>query len=278
MPETQTMRAFARRVKRFLNRHQAPLPGVICTGDYASWAEAMANCTGYSAPVIVERTCASLLKVKNGEAVFERDSVLLDTPEYSFPVLTGLLRVALINRGRLSVLDVGGSLGSSYFQFRKFLEPSTKLEWSVVEQPAHVSCGREHFESGELHFFDTIEESIARYRPNVLLLSGVLQCLEDPYGALDSFVTYRVPHVIIDRTAFLVADRDRLTVETVPDWIYPATYPSWFLSETKVTDAMAAAGYSLVADFAGTDRLAPPDEAAYFKGFIYDLAAAPNPS
>jgi putative methyltransferase (TIGR04325 family) len=271
------MRAFARRVKRYLSRPDGPLPGVICTGDYASWAEAMANCTGYSAPVIVERTCASLLKVKSGEAVFERDSVLFDAAEYSFPVLTGLLRVALINGGRLSVLDVGGSLGSSYFQFRKFLVPSTTLEWSVVEQPAHVSCGREHFESSELHFFDTIEECIARHRPNVLLLSGVLQCLEDPYGALDNFLAYRLPHVIIDRTAFLAADRDRLTVETVPEWIYPATYPSWFLSETKVTGAIAAARYSLVADFAGADQLAPPDEAAYFKGFIYDLAAAPIP-
>ena len=36
---------------------------------------------------------------------------------------------------------------------------------------------------------------------------------------------------------------------------------------------MTAAGYSLVADFAGFDRLAPPDEAAY-QGFICDLAPA----
>ena len=273
MPDTEIMRAIARKVTRYLRRPE-PLPDVTCTGDYASWAEAMTHCTGYSAPVILERTCASLLKVKHGEAVFERDSVLFDTPEYSFPVLTGLLRVALINGGRLSVVDVGGSLGSSYFQFRKFLSSSTTLEWSVVEQPAHVSCGREHFESDELHFFETIEECIAGHRPNVLLLSGVLQCLPDPYGALASFLSHRLPHVIIDRTAFLASGRDRLTIETVPDWIYPATYPSWFLTEGKVTRALAAAGYSLVADFAGADRLAPPDEGAYFKGFIYELSAA----
>jgi putative methyltransferase (TIGR04325 family) len=271
MTDTRTMKAFARKVHRYLTRPD-PLPGVTCTGDYASWAEAMAQCTGYSAPVIVERTCASLLKVKRGEAVFERDSVLFDKPEYSFPVLSGLLRAAVIHGGRLSVVDVGGSLGSSYFQFRKFLTPSTTLEWSVVEQPAHVSCGREHFEDGQLRFFETIEECLSRHRPNVLLLSGVLQCLQDPYGALSGWLAHRVPHVIIDRTAFLAGDRDRLTVETVPDWIYPATYPSWFLSETKVTRTMATARYALVLDFAGTDRLAPADEAAYFKGFIYDLA------
>jgi putative methyltransferase (TIGR04325 family) len=274
MPETPPLRALARKVRGYLRAPAQSARGeVAVTGDYASWAEAEAHCTGYSAPVIVERTCASLLKVKRGEAVFERDSVLFDSPEYSFPVLTGLLRVALLNGGRLSVADFGGSLGSSYFQFRHFLQGATCLEWSVIEQPAHVRCGREHFEDQALRFFDTMAECLASRRPNVLLMSGVIQCLPDPYGALKDLLAHGIRHVIVDRAAFLAADRDRLTVETVPDWIYPASYPSWFLSETKVTGAVTAAGYSLVADFAGIDRLAPPDEAAYFKGFICDLAA-----
>jgi putative methyltransferase (TIGR04325 family) len=275
MPETLPLRALARKVKGYLRAPARTERGeVTFTGDYATWADAVAHCTGYSAPVIVERTCASLLKVKRGEAVFERDSVLFDTPEYSFPVLTGLLRAALVNGGRLSVADFGGSLGSSYFQFRKFLRGTTSLEWSVIEQPAHVRCGREHFEDEALRFFDTMEECLAARRPNVLLLSGVIQCLPDPYGALNGLLAHGIRHAIVDRTAFLAADRDRLTVENVPAWIYPASYPSWFLSETKVTGAMTAAGYSLVADFAGFDRLAPPDEAAYYKGFICDLAPA----
>jgi putative methyltransferase (TIGR04325 family) len=252
-----------------LLRRPAP-QDVTFAGDYRTWADAVANCTGYSAPVIVERTCAALLKVKRGEAVFERDSVLFDAPQYSFPVLTGLLRAALIAGGRLSVADFGGSLGSSYFQFRKFLSGATSLEWSVIEQPAHVRCGREHFEDGELRFFETMEECLDRHRPNVLLLSGVIQCLPEPYESLRSLLAHGVSHVIIDRQAFLASGRDRLTIETVPEWIYPASYPAWFLSERKFVAEMAAAGYSLVTDFAGADCASPADESAYFKGFVYD--------
>ena len=268
------MKALSRKVRGYLNRPVAQgSQDVTFTGDYASWADAEAQCTGYSAPVILERTRASLLKVKRGEAVFERDSVIFDKPQYSFPVLTGLLRAALIDGGRLSVADFGGSLGSSYFQFRKFLRGATSLEWCVIEQAAHVRCGREHFEDEELRFFETMEDCVARHRSNVLLLSGVLQCLPDPYAALAGLLAHRVPHVIIDRQAFLVTNRERLTVETVPEWIYPATYPAWFLSETRFVAALAAAGYSLVTDFAGADDVSPSGERAYFKGFIYDLAS-----
>jgi putative methyltransferase (TIGR04325 family) len=262
-------------------RRRAPAPpsrSIDFTGDYACWADAERQCTGYSAPVILERTCASLLKVKRGEAVYERDSVLFDRPEYAFPALTGLLRAALLSSGRLSVVDVGGSLGSTYFQLRQFLRAAKVLEWSVVEQAAHVRCGRDHFEDRELRFYETIDECLASHRPNVLLLSGVLQCLPDPYGTLAAFLEHRPRHVIIDRTPFLASDRDRLTVQTVPEWIYPARYPAWFFSETKFTGVLTAAGYSLVTDFAAADDFSPPGERGYYKGFIYDLASQSSPA
>jgi len=264
-------------IKRLADYFRGPAPapaprGVAFAGDYASWAAAERECTGYSSSVILERTCASLLKVKHGEAVYERDSVLFDRPEYAFPAISGLLRAALLSGGRLSVVDVGGSLGSTYFQLRRFLRAATVLEWSVVEQAAHVQCGREHFEDHELRFYETIDECVARHQPNVLLLSGVLQCLPDPYGALADFLRHRPRHVIVDRTPFLASDRDRLTVQTVPEWIYPATYPAWFLSETKFAGMFAEAGYEIVADFDGADTVSLPDESSYFKGFIYERA------
>lgn len=250
-----------------------PSEHVAFSGDFSCWSEAERQCTGYSAPVILERTSAALLKVKRGEAVYERDSVLFDKPQYPFPVLSGLLRAGLIGGGRLSVVDFGGSLGSSYFQCRRFLRAAGVVEWSVIEQPAYVRCGREQFADGELRFYETIEECLARHQPDVLLLSGVLQYLPDPYGALDRLLSHRLRHVIMDRTPFLESDRDRITIQTVPEWIYPATYPAWFFSETRVARALTAAGYSLVADFSGADDVSLPDEPAYFKGFMYDQAA-----
>ena len=47
-------------------------------GNYSSWAEARANSTGYDSEVILNKTKDALLKVKRGEAAYERDSVTFD--------------------------------------------------------------------------------------------------------------------------------------------------------------------------------------------------------
>ncbi len=55
------------------------------SGDYRSWDEAMTASTGYDSGIILEKTKAALLKVKNGEAAYERDSVLFDEIQYAWP-------------------------------------------------------------------------------------------------------------------------------------------------------------------------------------------------
>lgn len=243
---------------------------IVFIGDYPTWEEAQQNSTGYDAGVILEKTCAALLKVKNGEAVYERDSVLFDRIQHSFPLLAGLLRAAQAHEGRLSVVDFGGALGSSYFQCRDFLQPVKEFHWSVVDQPAQVACGQANFASEHLRFFSSVEDCLSVCRPNVLLLSGVLPYLPTPYALLKQLLQHRISHVIIDRTAFLQSDRERLTVQHVPSTIYPASYPAWFFSESQFQAAFTTAGYRLVADFPGADDLSPEGEKAVYKGFIYE--------
>ena len=97
------------------------------SGNYTSWQEAKANCTGYDAANILEKCKNALLKVKNGEAAYERDSVLFNQIQYSWGLLAGLQKAALENNGNLCVLDFGGSLGSTYFQNKAFLSSLKKL-------------------------------------------------------------------------------------------------------------------------------------------------------
>lgn len=241
------------------------------TGSFDSWASASKEATGYDSALILDKTRDALLKVKRGEAAYERDSVLFDKIQHSFPVLAGLLRAASADDHRLCVLDFGGALGSSYFQCRSFLQVLRQIEWLVVEQPAHVTCGKEHFESEQLHFHPTVEACMASHQPNVLLLSSVLQYVPSPYTLLADLLRHRISHVIIDRTAFLQSDRERLTVQQVPSAIYTASYPAWFFSETRFHSAITSAGYELIADFPGSDDISPEGEKAYFKGFIFAL-------
>src|SRR5712691_3342391 len=90
------------------------------SGDYAAWEDAVHASTGYDSEVILEKTRTALLQVKNGQAVYERDSVVFDEVQYAWPLLAGLLWIATRSGGKLDVLDFGGSLGSTYFQNRAF--------------------------------------------------------------------------------------------------------------------------------------------------------------
>ena len=247
-------------------------PGVIYSGDYTSFAEARAQSTGYEAGAILERTRLALHKVLRGEAAFERDSVTFDQLELPYPLLALLCRAAAENAGKLSLLDFGGALGSSYFLCRDFLKDLAQLEWSIVEQPAHVACGQREFTNASLQFYPTIPECLKHRRPTVLLLSGVLQSLPEPWVFLQEAAAYGFDWIILDRTPFIDAERDRLTIETVSPRIYPASYPAWFFSRPKLPERLPT-GYELVAQFDALDRQHLDGIVLTYKGFALRRSA-----
>jgi putative methyltransferase (TIGR04325 family) len=204
--------------------------GVSFDGDFATWEEARANCTGYDAKIILEKVLAATLKVKHGTAAFERDSVLFDEIEYAWPMLAGLMWAAASTGGRLNVLDFGGALGSSYFQNRNFLRTLNDVRWSVIEQPHFVEAGQKHLQDERLRFYKTVEECLAENQPNVILLSSVLQYLEAPINFIRKLNMIGATYLVIDRTPFTLNGKDRLVVQEVPAAIYSASYPMWIFS------------------------------------------------
>ena len=238
-------------------------------GDYSSWEEAMKDSVGYDSDIILEKVKNSLLQVKEGKAIYERDSVLFDKIEYSFPVLATLLKIALENDGKLSVLDFGGSLGSSYYQCKDFLGDIKELRWSIVEQPNFVECGKQYFENDQLKFYEDIETCFKYERPNVILLSGVIQCLENPYSLVEYIINSNFDYILVDITAFFKNNlHERLTVQKVPPMIYDSSYPAWILNSEKFLGCFLKK-YSLITDF---PSLYSPDLErleAELKGFIF---------
>jgi putative methyltransferase (TIGR04325 family) len=155
---------------------------IYLDGDYKSWGEAASDCTGYANTLILEKVLESTLKVIKGEAVYERDSVIFDKIEYSWPVTAALMWAMAKNNGSISVIDYGGSLGSSYFQNRKFLTHGKNVHWSIVEQLSYVKIGRSTISNEIVQFYETIEECCKEKRPNVALISSVLQYIENQIG------------------------------------------------------------------------------------------------
>lgn len=231
---------------RFINK-SAKGNNVGWSGDFLTWEQAQAECTGYDTDLILERCKNAVLKVKSGEAVYERDSVLFDEIQYNWGLLAGLQKAAIENNSGLCVLDFGGSLGSTYYQNKDFLNLGTKLTWCIVEQEHFVQCGKERFETAELKFYYNIQECLKTNKPNVILLSSVLQYLKNPYEWLDQFLDLGADYIIIDRTPFIDQELDLLTIQNVPESIYKASYPAWFFSTAKFDDAIRK--YRKIANF-----------------------------
>lgn len=236
-------------------------------GDYRSWNEALSEATGYDAQIILDRVKDAMMKIARGDPGYERDGVLFPEAQYSWPILANLLKAAALNRNRLDVLDFGGSLGTLYVHFRRFIAEPVRVIWGIVEQPHFVRCGKRYFETEELKFYLTIEDCLWEQSPNALLLSSVLQYLRDPYIVLQDLIERRFEWVLVDRTPFVLRGKDRLTVQRVQEKIYPASYPCWFFSEDRFMDRFLEA-YQCVARFDALDRANIPSR---FLGFVFRL-------
>ena len=237
-------------------------------GDFASWEEAAAHCTGYDAKEILTTVLAATLKVKHGEAAFERDSVLFDEVEYAWPTLAGLMWAAACNGGRLNVLDFGGALGSSYFQHRKLLQQISEMRWNIVEQAHYVECGQAHIQDQQLRFYNTIAECLSENQPNVVLLSSVLQYVADPGVLIDDLKRTRAGTIILDRTIVNQSEVHRIYTQHVPATIYAATYPCRSLSEASLRASLGP-DYKMAADFQSLNFPALRSIDSEFKGYLF---------
>lgn len=225
-------------------------------GDFPTWAAAVAECSGYDDAAIIDRVKDAALLVREGRAAYERDGLSFQDEAYVWPVLSSLLWAAARNGGNLSVLDFGGSLGSTYFQHRKWFEGLGRFKWSIVEQPSFVKVGRERFEDGTLKFYDDVAAALAAEPASVLLASGVFQYLPDPYARLEELSAAGFDVIVLDRLSLSLEGRDRLTIQRVGERIYPASYPAWFFDRTKFLAAFKE--YRIVDEFQPLDRANVP--------------------
>lgn len=190
------------------------------SGVYATWEEASRRCANYDQPQIAAACASAARAVRDGQAAWERDSVLMPTVQFSWPVLAELLRVHAAD-GHLEVLDLGGGLGSSYRQWKAFA-PDLPVRWTIVENSRLTELGRNEFTTEELQFAASLDEVMSR-QLNVVLLSSVLQYLPQPEQLVATLKASGIRNLVVDRTP--VGNRDFYSVQHVPDTIYSASYP-----------------------------------------------------
>ena len=207
-------------------------------GNYKNWQEVQKQTHGYDDKAIIEKTRNSCLKIKNKEAIYERDTVIFDKIQYSYPLTTYLLYIAKENNNKLQVIDFGGSLGSHYYSHQNILTNLKKLQWSIIEQEKIVKIGKNDFEDDQLKFYYNIKNATKHSKPNLVLMSSCLQYLEKPYDTLKEIINTKPEFIIFDRTSFNIKNNDLLTLQKIPPEIYQANYPAWFLNKEKFLDIL----------------------------------------
>ena len=178
------------------------------------------------------------------------------------------MKIALENDGKLSVLDFGGSLGSSYYQCKDFLGDIKKLRWSIVEQPNFVECGKQYFENEQLRFYEDIENCLKYEKPDVILLSSVIQYLEKPYDLIEYIIDSTFEYILVDITAFFKKNVcELITLQKVTPIIYNCSYPAWILNSENFLSYFLER-YTLITDFPSLYSSDLERIGAELKGFI----------
>lgn len=242
------------------------------SGNYASWEEARNLTQGYDNQAILQKVSEAVEQVKSGKAVYERDAVLFQEIQYSWPALSGFLWWAAQQQGRLRLMDFGGSLGSSYFQNRKFLAALPDVAWGVVEQPSFVEEGNRKFRDDRLSFHKDMEACVQAISPDVFLFSCVLQYLESPYGTLQKALALQPQLVVVDNMPF-VDGSQRLTIQRVPPEIYTASYPCWILNRDSFRRSFQR-DYDEIAHFVSPLSILLDGRPLPYEGFIFRKKAS----
>jgi putative methyltransferase (TIGR04325 family) len=245
---TGLRRVAARLVPAALRAQLADWGAYGYSGRYETWAAAERDAVNPEPETAIVRLAAATDAVRTGAGPYEQDSVVFPPPAEAAHILRLVDEIAAARGAGLRVLDFGGSLGSKYFWVRRHLDPNVRLDWDVVELARWVAHGTREFATESLHFSETIEEAVARGRPDLVLCCGVLQYIQDPFAILERLMAAAPEYILLDRTPYSVSGTAEIVLQRVSAQIYPAAHASWLLSEADLLAVMARS-YELVSRF-----------------------------
>jgi hypothetical protein len=126
---------------------------------------------------------------------------------------SALLLGLLMHQPKVSVLDVGGSVGENALAAFAALHPGwlERIEWHVVDGPASIEIGRRAWQKVpeapvRFHGSDRLQELPGPF--DLILVSGTLQCLPRPHQVLAELsdrLAPSSPGIYVRRTKFVLS-------------------------------------------------------------------------
>jgi len=227
-------------------------------GNFKYWAEALRLTTGYDASIILEKSKNNILDL------VKKQKDKYPNIQYPWELLSSLMWVAAQNNGKINIIDFGGALGITYYQYKIFFDQLKigEVQWNVVEQPHFVELGKKEFENDILKFYISVDDCVSQNTGNIhcVLFSSVLPYLEKPYELLSDVLKKKFKYIIIARTYFTKNKSDRITVQKVPKNYYDASYPCWIFEKNKIMNFLTQYEYELIYEYKEKYQLNIPSE------------------
>jgi len=232
---------------------------------YDSWTQAQAKCSGYDSEIITKALVSASRRVRDGEVAYERDGVEFDSIQYSWPLLAAILGSPRSGQ-RLTVLDWGGSLGSTYRQNKYLIESAgIELSWLVVEQKHLIEIGTSEFADASLSFRESMAGiPVGQY--DVAIFAGSICYIQDPGRVLAEMSGLRPKRIVFDRTPESRSGADQIGVQRVGKRIYKASYPIRAFAPDSLHKYLYP-HYKLVFDWESDLQ---PDPKTISKGYCFD--------
>ena len=205
-----------------------PRPQYGFFGDYRNFDDAASDASEYNSEKIAAAAAAQI-------PTFFRDEFCEIDGRYQ-QVHSALAAVMdRLGKSRLSVLDVGGGNGNNYAACTK-LSPSAPYDWTVFETESMCAACTGRLPA--VAWTSTVPEASF----DVVLISGTLQYLPEPYAALQDLAR-KAPWLILHRTPIIDAATDRLTIQIVDPNVYPGELlRHWFLSGKSLRHSLQSLG------------------------------------
>lgn len=166
-------------------------------GAYSTFEEAEHHASGYAESRIADQVSEAVIKLLEGKARYERDGICFDEVPSNLSIVDVFKKIYTKDS---AVVDFGGGLGGTFLLLSDILSKDSC--YTVIEQLKYVIKGEElrHRYKLGVKFINKIEE--LQSMPSIVIASGVLQYLKNPYHVLEKIARLDPQYILLDRLAY----------------------------------------------------------------------------
>jgi len=207
-----------------------PFDGSAAPSGFSSFKEAFRKSESYGGTTFLSRRENEAKKIADGTFRLSPNDV--ERFGLAFNNIKPMLDLRK-DAETFRILDIGGCLGEQYIAFRHYLDSEIRLDWTVVDLPDVVSIANETIKNPDIRFFDDLNlcesESF-----DLIIMSGFVALLEDPYSMLDRAYGMDCDFMFLDGVPMIEAGEDDvMMVSDLTDYGY-VSYVLWAFSESKL--------------------------------------------